>query len=341
MDTNKEFYYQESGMDIRELIITLWKKKIVILSFTLITSILTGIYSFFIIPPVYLTNLNIIINMPEIYSTRFGDYSLPITTNQQYIDLIKSDEILQKTIDDMGYTDVTIENMKKRIAISSNTKVTDEQNSFNIKVSAEYPQEAKKLAKTLYANYIEFIDIMTIEGAVNFYIKDYTVKLSKAEVELDTARGILKTNEELLVNTPITINQKEALNEIKNLESSEYIIFENIINPNYTKIETDIIGNKQTINNIENNISIYEDHLAKLDFLKGQLNKYDETNDFNELRSNIVIVTETNIYLPSEPAIPSQKTEPKNVKNIVIGAMLGSMIGLLYVVIKDYWFKKN
>lgn len=78
----------EEEIDLRELIMALWKQKVMIISISLIASILAGLYSVFILSPVYETRLNIVISMPETYNTKYGEYKLPITTNQQYINLI-------------------------------------------------------------------------------------------------------------------------------------------------------------------------------------------------------------------------------------------------------------
>ena len=91
----------EDEIDLRELIMALWRSKYIIISIAIIAAILTGLYSMFMLSPVYQTRLDIVINMPEQYPTRFGDYTLPLTTNDQYINLITSNQVLTNTIRDM------------------------------------------------------------------------------------------------------------------------------------------------------------------------------------------------------------------------------------------------
>lgn len=346
MDNNLEYVQNtDDEISLKELFMALWRQKILIVSITLIAAILTGIFSIFVLTPVYHAKLNIVINMPETYITRYGDYELPLTTNQQYVNLITSNSILTNTIEDMGYDPelVTIEAMRERITIGQvTTSANIEQNSFEVKVSADNPQEARELAITLYDNYIKFVDVMTIEGAIRYYSNDYEVKLRSAQIELQSVNEILIKNEELLGTTPQTINQKEAANEINKQDNvSGYIILENIINPNYTKIEADIIANKQSINTIENNIEIYNDYMAGLDLARETVSDYYASGDFTEIKDTMTSVAKSSIYLPSEPVAPSRKTSPSNTMNIIIGGVLGGMVSILIALIKEYWFDKE
>ena len=342
MNENQYNELNEEEIDLRELFMILWKKKVTIICITLIAAIITGLISVFLITPVYHSRLRIIINMPETYHTKYGDYTLPITSNEQYINLITTNEILLHTIEDMGYDiETNIESIRNRITIEpSDAKANTIQNTFYVKVAADNPTEAQKLAQTLFDNYVEFLDVLTIEGALDYHINRINVSLQSSEVSLISTKEILTKNEALLAQTPQTINQKEAMQEIGDSSSTtDYIILENIINPNYTKIESDIIANKQSINSIENSMRINNEYMAELDELKSKVNSYKESGDYSKLDTDFVKVTKTNIYLPSDPIVPSSKTSPRNSMNVIIGALLGGMVAVFVVLIKEYWFK--
>lgn len=344
MNENRQnnMQYNEGEIDLREFFAALWKRKIMIISFALIAAILAGIFSMFILSPVYDSKLSIVINMPETYNTRYGEYTLPITTNDQYINLITSNDVLIKTIKDMGYYsgEVTLEKLKGRISIGkTETKLVDvEQNSFEVTVSADDSQEALKLAHTLYNNYIEFVDVMTKERAINYYINYFNVDLRSKDILLKSTQEILKKNEKLLAQTPETINQKAAMSQVT--DTKDFVVLENIINPNYTKVENDIILNKQTINTIEDTIRVDNESLAQLNAEKKAVAKYYETGKEAKLDTGLIGVIETSIYLPSPPVAPSQKTSPSNAKNAAIGLVLGGMLGIMVALIKEYWYKK-
>ena len=336
----------EVVIDIRELVMALWRQKILIISITLIAAILTGLYSVFILSPVYDTKLNIVISMPETYNTKYGEYKLPITTNQQYINLVTSNDVIVNTIKDLGYSSekMTIEGLQKGISIgNANTTADVVQNSYDVTVSADNSEESLKLAETLYINYIEFLDVMTKERAATNFYNDFTIKLQSMEVTLKSTKEILEKNKELLAKTPQTINQKEAMKEIQGQlpNTSDYVVLENIINPNYTKVESDIVGNEQEISKIEEDMKVYNGYLEELDKEKKAIAKYYETGKEVKLESDLAGVIETSIYLPSPPVAPTHKTSPSNTMNVAIGAVLGGMIGVMIALVKKYWFIKK
>lgn len=339
--TNHE---QTDEISLQELFMALWKQKILIIVVTLIVGIVTGLISMFAITPVYHARLNIIMNMPDIYTTKYGDYTLPISSNEQYINLITSNKILKSTMEDMGYDpqEVSVETLRERISIDQFDNKATIQNSFIIRVSSDNPEEAKRLAQVLYANYLEFLDVMIEEGAVDYFTNNYNVQLKSLEVDMESNRELLAKNLELLKNTPMTINQNEAMNEIINSDNTtDFIVMGNIINPNYTELELDIINIKQSINSIENSMAIYRVYLDELNSKRSEIVKYYENGEFTELKSEIVGITKSNIYLPSDPVAPSRKTSPSNSRNAIIGALLGGMVSVFIALIREFWFNKD
>jgi capsular polysaccharide biosynthesis protein len=340
-NNSKPRYYKEE-LDFRELVMALWKRKKIIISMTLMFALIAGIISIFVLSPKFDSKLNIVISMPETYTTRYGDYKLPITTYDQYINLITSNDVLINTIKDMQYDTnlVTVERLKERIKIEvGSTKANTVQNSYYITVSAENAEESLKLAQSLYNNYIEFMDVMTKDRAISFFINDFNVKIKSYKNQLESTKEILKRNEELLAETPQVINQGKGNIELqtKLSENSDYVIPIDTINPNYIKIENDIVNNKQTINSIESSINMNNKYLEELSIEKNAINKYYETGSAKKLESSVISIVETSIYLPSPPIEPTEKTSPNNLINIIIGAFAGFMLGILTVLIKEYW----
>ncbi len=334
----------EDESDFKYLFMALWRERILILSITLIASLLAGLFSILILTPVYDSKLDIIINMPENYKTKYGDYALPITTNQQYINLITSNYVLLNTISDMGSDadGVTIEKLRDSITVSEVGLVTSavgiEQNSFVVKVSSNNPEKAKIFAETLYSNYNEFLNVMLTEVAVEYYYNDYLVQIEALEDTLTTNKELLKKNEELISKTKQTINQKEAMNEIG---TKDLVVLENIINPNYTELENDIISIKQNISMTETSIKQYITYVEDLANKKVDIENYYKTGDYKETISNMFINSNSYIYLSSKPIAPTRKTSPSNAKNVIIGAIAGGIISVMIALIKEYWFKKE
>ena len=343
-ENQNNIQHYEDEIDLRELIMALWKRKKMIIGLTLVIALLAGLFSKFIISPVYNTKLNIVISMPETYNTRYGEYTLPITSNQQYINLIKSNDVLINTIESMGYDleEVSLESLQKRISVTENDAKTGNTNTFEVTVSADNPEESLNLTRTLYSNYIDFVDAMTKERAVNYYISLFNVELKTLENSLESTKEILRRNEELLAQTPKFMGGQANIEIQTQLNSNtDYVVPVDSVNPNYIKIENDIIGNKQSINSIENSMMKYNEYLDELDDEKLAINKYYWTGETEELQSSVVGLVETYVYLPSPPVAPTQKTSPSNALNTVIGAVLGGMLGVMIALFQEYWFKES
>lgn len=346
MNKNQNGLYHDTidEISLRDLFMALLRQKLLIIIITVLAALITGVISVFAITPIYHARLNIIMNMPEMHQTKYGEYSLPISTNEQYINLFISNDILSNTMEDMGYDpqEITIEALRDKITIEQTDTKNTIQNSFEIKVASNKPEEASQLAQTLYKNYIEFLDVMVAEGATNYFTDYYTVQLKSLQVQLETNQELLEKNIELLDNTPKTINQKEAMDEIASSDNtSAFIVMENVINPNYVELELDVINFKQAINSVENTMGMYNTYLTELEAKNKEISSYYETGEFTELKSKIVRITKSNIYLPSEPVAPNRKTSPSNARNVIIGTMLGGMVSVLIALAREFWFKKE
>jgi capsular polysaccharide biosynthesis protein len=335
----------EDEIDLRELFMAMWRNKYIIISMALVLALLTGLFSMFVLSPVYQAKLDIIINMPATYQTRFGDYTLPINSNDQYIDLITSNGVLINTIEDMGYDDkVSVEDLRDSISIvQEGSANADKPNIFQISVSADNPEEALILAQTLFDNYIEFVDVMTKERAINHYYNHYSVSLLSLEKSLTRNQELLAKNELLLANTEQTINQKEVLEKTEGVLSNsvDFVVLDNIINQNYFEIEKDIIEIKQTIYSLENSISTTEEYLSQLEVERDNIAKYLTNRNAEENPTQLIGVVETSIYLSSQPVAPSRKTSPSNSRNAVIGLIIGLMLGLATAYVREFWLKKE
>lgn len=332
---------KENEIDLKDLFIVLWRSKRIIICITIIVTLLSGIYSFFILPSVYKSDLNIVISMPENLVSHFGEYKLPLSSNQQYIELITGNDVLNKTIKDMGYntSKVSVEDLRSSISISTvGASENVVQNNFIVTVSAETPKEAKQLADILFANYAEHLDVMTKERAVRYYDELFSVQIRTLQNSVRYDMDLLEKNEELLKNTPQVIDQKAAIDTMGNtLNMRDFIILEDVINPNYTKVEGDIILLKQEIYKDENSILNYKEYLNELNVEKETIAKYYETGNKKILETSSISLIDSCIYLTSSPVEPAKRSSPSNARNVAIGAFLGGVISVLIVILKEYW----
>ncbi len=332
---NSQGDFIKNEIELRTIIKVFWKRKYSIICITMIFTIIAGIISMFFISPVYDTSVNIVINMPETYRTRYGDYTLPLATNEQYFQLLKSNDVLLNTIEDMQFAqEVTVNQLSNRISIKTGNK---DSTSFIFVVSANTPEESLDLANVLYDNYIEFIDSMVKERTINYFYNNFSVELISLENSLTKEQMALKENQKLL--TQITKGYKTANMDVIDYlgKDGNYIIPEDIINPNYIKVEADIISNQQIINDLTNSINIMKQYLSQLEEEKEAIENYYKNGKTENIAINLISIVDSGIYMPSALIAPSQKTSPKNAMNVIIGAVLGGMIGMFVVFVQAYW----
>lgn len=329
MNENETLHNDE--IDLKELFSVLWKGKFKIISMALGLAIIVCLITMFIIKPVFDTRLDVLINVPEKIESKYGNYTMLLTSNDQYIELIKNNDILTKSIKDMGYgtEDISVESLSNKISITKDEK---KKNSFVIKISANEKGESLKLAQTIYDNYISYIKQSTKTRAAEQFMSYYEMQREKNAKNLETTKKLLDKNVALLSTISQTINSKEAIKSI-DTNTLDYVVLENAINENYTKVEADIIAEKQLINVIETNIDLYNGYIEELKEIEQQLVSGNEDISFCD-------TINTSIKLSSNPVEPSHKSSPRTGLNTVIGGILGGMIGVMYVLIRKYWFDK-
>jgi capsular polysaccharide biosynthesis protein len=346
MDTNQtngQNVKVEDEISLKELILVLWKRKVMIISIAMIFALLAGVLSLFVISPVYNTKLNIIVSMPENYQTRYGGYKLPLTTNEQYAQLFTSNDVLVRTIRDLKLVDkMSVEDLKNKISIQNSSKDAPNGNTFEITVSSNNPDVSLELAKTLYSNYVDFLDIMVNEQVVTYFYNNFSVELITLENSLNREQQILKTNEELISQTKMELGTNNAgIGIVEQLGGDgNYVVPVHTINPNYIKLETDIINNKQAINNLVNTIDRNKKYIAELEKEKQAIQEFYDTGKEDTLKLNLISIIESNVSMPSLPIVPSVKTSPSTVVNVAIGTMLGGMLGIMIALCQWYWRKE-
>ncbi len=178
---------------------------------------------------------------------------------------------------------------------------------------------------------------MLKERTINYFYDNFTVELITLETSLTKEQVALKMNQELLAQ--ITKDYKTVnLDVIDYLgKDGSYILPEDTVNPNYIKVEADVISNQQSINDLTSTIDITKKQLSQLEEDKKAIENYYKSGKTGNISVNLVSMVYSNIYLPSELVAPTQKTSPSNAKNVVIGAALGGMIGIFAALFQAYW----
>ena len=215
MDKNNnqpERYIEEDEIDLRELFLTLWKKKVFIVGFTLIITILGVIYSY-TKTPIYEAKALV----------EIGSYKL----NNNNTELIDNASQLSKRLNVL-YIDM-LKNQKDRISEIDSISVPKKQNNFlEIQSSGISNQEAikeiNKVIEFIKSNHIKTMD--DIKQRRELEIKNIDSKISK-----------IKNKDIKLLNDKININERNLKNyksELKKINSNISEIENN--NPSLTAL---------------------------------------------------------------------------------------------------------
>lgn len=340
---NSQDTSEEYEIDIRRIVKDIINKWKIIAVIVVAVSFLTLAYSAFIMTPSYETEFDIFISFPETATTQFGEYTLPVRTNAEYIELITSNEVLANTIKDVdfGKKVVLIENFRESISVDYGTisPVENQASSYHITVSANTAEKSLLIAQKLFENYTEYVSVVMDDIAVKYYVSLYDENTKALENSIEVTNEILIESEALLAITPETINQREAMDAIVK-GGSDYIILENIINPNYTSLQKEIIDRKQSIITSTAAINRNVKYLEKLETEQELINKYSDPANTEFIEVKLLRITEHSIYLASQPVLTNTKVSPSVIANTVKAGAFAFVLCVLGVLGVMYWKKE-
>lgn len=145
-------------IDVKELLSVLWNKKGVIVLVTLITAIIGGVYSFFLITPKYSSTIQLLLAQGDETSTtpvttstneNQGITQAQVQINEKlvgtYKEIAKSDGTLSEVIRNLGLNNVKESDLKKEVEVEA---VEDTQ-IINVTITDENPRTAMQIANEL------------------------------------------------------------------------------------------------------------------------------------------------------------------------------------------------
>ena len=188
---------EEQEVDLRDYINVLLKRKKLISCITLVAVLITGILSYFVLPPVYEASGSLLVNPKEasVNITNPEQLMSPLTYLPQisiatYKELVKSNDIEKKVFNELNLSsspyNLTLEKLDRMISVENPTNTT------LVKVLVQYkdPELAQKIAKEildetlLYINNLNTFQFQTSKAVLEG-------QFSGAKKELETAQKAL------------------------------------------------------------------------------------------------------------------------------------------------------
>ena len=201
-------------ISLRELIEVLLKRKTIIASITLISILITGILSFFILDPVYEIKM---VLMASNFSEKLQSQQLngeaidnilntisqyPQVTLETYRQQITAPRVMKKTIEDLGLEeDYDIETLAKDIQLET----IKDTNLISIKMKHKDPKQAAEIVNKVGENFMTFVSVKAKEQATR----------ASAYVETQMAKEKEKLDE-ALVELKQFLSQPKGVSELSN-----------------------------------------------------------------------------------------------------------------------------
>ncbi len=335
----------EDEISIKELLITLWNGKKIILAITIGLIILSAMHTFFIAEKVYEATSELIVQKTEEVSTRYGNYEFPSENPKDYIYYIKSNEVLKRVLEKEGL-DLTVEKLDKKIKI----KQDKEAFRFIITTSANGAKKSQEINNALVDIFIKMQRVVYKKYAIEKFINDYEDHIYYLTNEIQSQESLLKERRKLLSSiSPIYTLQKSLFNDPKTAAAyadkfdldlnklSQAMLVEEEAREVYLKIEEICVDTEKELIDAKQNLKMSNDKLEELIIAKEEIDVALKNNDFESVLNGAIDVFENKIMVVSLASEPQKPISPKKALNLVVGAMLGVILGVFTALFMAYW----
>ncbi|HHW57022.1 MAG TPA: capsular biosynthesis protein [Clostridia bacterium] len=154
----------EEEVDLREIFLIITKRMKIIVIITLLAMILSGVLSYFVIPPVYKASTSLIIsrsqNLAINSQIQVQDIQISRMLAATYSEIVKSRRVLQPVIDKLNLP-VTVEQLKNNVDVASkdNTEIIE------ISIKDSDPNKAAEIANAIANSFMDnVVKIMKVDN---------------------------------------------------------------------------------------------------------------------------------------------------------------------------------
>ena len=161
-------------IDLKELFIMFWNRRLEIILITLVAMVLGVGYSYFLVKPVYNASTTLVLAQTSSSSTGNNsdgaitqmDLSLNSKLVSTYSELIKSKSVLRQVVDSFNNDDLTEENIKKNVSVQA----VNDTEVIKITVKDPDPNDAAQIANKISEVFSE--KVVEIYNISNVYVLD-------------------------------------------------------------------------------------------------------------------------------------------------------------------------
>ncbi len=327
----------QDEISLRDLIETVWNGKIIIAGVTAIAVLLATVFTLFIISPTYEVRAQVRLDMKDPESSSILINSLANSATSD----VSLNRVIQKLeLDPQEYSILMLRN-SITIATLPGTNI------INLSMTGANTDHITKI-----------INLVAFELGARSEIMDRSenivgnkAKLEDIENELPLIRKEIEVTNQRLTMIPEKLVTKKTLSDDPYLlsvveqrsgtgvqELGEFELVQEEINPLHTELTANVAQAEIALSKMEEEVTTLQTAIeqdeARINELEIQINNegLKGTNSEKLLNGNNAVFI--------SPAIePTAPTGPSLIKNIVFGAIVGIVLSVLFVFIRDYWRK--
>ena len=306
----------EEKISLREIIETLLNGKWLIAGITAISMLVSGLFSFFVMTPIYEAEATIMIDQIQENEPSFLDsYVNGMVSPTIYAERLKAPSLINRVfesghLDKSGWTPGLLRS-------SLNVEVVPETNLVKIKLNGKDPDQVAQIINSLINHSTAYtgerigkkIGVLMDEYKAQMQIEQK--KLNEAVKEYNALKAgsglpsLILFQEELGEGSQFVIEtNKEILDELHNIDKTK-------------QIELKMINSK-----VEKLTNMYNSYSSK----------YEEARSISSFS-----LAKNKINPIVEAVAPINPVSPKKVINIVIGTFIGLLLGVFVVYFRSYW----
>lgn len=344
-ENQREQYNEYDEISLKELIMSVWNERVLVVAIMIVTVLLAGVYTFAFLKPQYETTSELMMKELEDAHTLYGTYSFPSDNISDYTQFIYNNEVIDQIIDKYQL-DVSRETFKKNITVNQEK----DSNRISVVVVNGDPELAYKINSDLIERFIESIRISYKKSAMDEFILSHQHSIESYQNSIRHKEGILAETRILLDEIqPIYTLQKLLFSDPKAAAAyadqldldlsaiSENLMTEEYINENYFNMEAKIYDLEYELVSIREGLENQNQLLAELLGEQESYNQLIDTENESEILNGHVDVMASNIRIISYPNHPINPSSPRVALNMAIGVVLGMMLGVFSGLFKSYW----
>jgi succinoglycan biosynthesis transport protein ExoP len=332
----------DDEISLREIIETVWDGRWIITSVTAVAVLLSGIVSFFILDPVYEVTTTVMVN-----SQVNGDQQKLVQNLSPFAEQVKSDFVVGKMIQklEMNSKKASVNSIRNSI----NVEAIKDTNLIRITVKGTDPNAITNIANVVALELGAFIEISTRLDM----IVGYKQRLIGVEDQMKIVQTELSTANKQLETTPEKLVTRKSLSDDPYMQS---VVADNSNSSNKN------LGSLQLLNEevnpiyveLKSRVSDVSIQLSKLQMEKENLDERITSNQNTitalqkQINSNkqpsgefVQSVNRFNAVLITPAVEPEFPVGPKKLMNLALAGVVGGMMSVFIVFIREYWRKSG